>query len=513
MPPAATSHDDVQNLLDARYRLVEQLDRGGMATVWRAHDERLTRTVAVKILDLGTPGDPYARSRARREARALARLSHRNIANVYDIGTTDEVDYLVMELVEGRSLARVLAECHSLPWPVAVAACAQAADGIAAAHARGVVHRDVSPSNVMITAGGVKLIDFGLCAVEGDFDVDPDGVLRGTPAYIAPERLECQQVGPAADVYSLGVVLYRALTGRLPWLATTAQELLEARLRAAPVPLPPVDGLPAEVADVCMRCLARDPADRPSAAEVTAVLRTAETDADAYDEAMGADDDPAAQTTRLLPWTVAVGASRVRSRTVFQRPRLAVAGRWATGLVAAALLAWLAATLLPGGDVADPQALAAPQGQAAGDVSSPAPCAVTYQVTSETATAFTATVTVTNTGTEALPDGRLAFDFPGSQRVEPSALWRQDGTTVSSVPQSPLREPEGLVQLAIAGRYTGSNPLPTVFTVDGGKCTATVLGPAGTWVTTPAPVRADAGKPSPKDPGKHGRDKGNDEGH
>jgi serine/threonine-protein kinase len=515
MSPASTSPDDVQDLLGARYRLVEELDRGGMATVWRAYDERLTRTVAVKILDIGTAGDPYACSRVRREARALARLNHPHIANVYDIGTSDDAEYLVIELVEGRSLARVLAERHSLPWPVAVAACAQAADGIAAAHARGVVHRDVSPSNVMITEGGVKLIDFGLCAVEGDHDVDPDGILRGTPAYIAPERLEGEPVGPAADVYSLGVVLYRALTGRLPWLATTAQELLEARLRDAPDPLPPVDGLPTEVADVCLRCLAREPADRPSATEVTAVLRAADMSVDAREEAVVADDDTA-ETTRMLPWTIAVGASPVRSATVSQRPRLVVAGRWAAGAVATALLAWLAAAVLPGGDATSPRALAAPNGSAGGDASTPARCAVTYQVTSETGTAFTATVTVTNTGTQGLPDGRLMFDFPGSQRVEPSAFWRQDGTTVTSVVQPALREPEGVVQVAIAGQYTETNPLPVVFTVDGGQCTATVLGQAGTRVTTPVPVQADAGQAGTVPTDKHGRKgkgDGGGEGH
>src|SRR2546421_7027160 len=255
------------DLLDGRYRLIERMGRGGMATVWRAHDERLSRTVAVKILDGRLPDDQAGRLHMRAEARALARLSHQHIADVYDFGTPENAaPYLVMELVEGPSLASVLIERQALPWRAALTVCAQVADALAAAHARGVVHRDVTAANVMLTPAGVKLIDFGICALEGQQQTDADGQLLGTLAYTAPERLHGRPVAAAADVYSVGSLLYRTLSGRLPWQAATPEELLLAGQQ--PEPLPPIDGLPAGVTNACIRCLDRDPDRRPTAAEL-----------------------------------------------------------------------------------------------------------------------------------------------------------------------------------------------------------------------------------------------------
>src|SRR6266545_4853855 len=234
------------DLLDGRYRLIERLGHGGMATVWRGYDERLSRTVAVKVLDGPLLHDAAARTQILLEARALARLTHPHIAHVYDSGSTgDGVPYLVMELVDGPSLASVLATRQVLAWRTAVSVCAQVADALAAAHARGFVHRDVSAANVLLAPAGVKLIDFGICAIEGQPQTDADGQLLGTPAYVAPERLHARPVAPPADVYSVGMLLYRALSGRLPWDAATPTELLIAAQRTDPRPLPPVDGLPA----------------------------------------------------------------------------------------------------------------------------------------------------------------------------------------------------------------------------------------------------------------------------
>jgi serine/threonine-protein kinase len=266
----------VDDLLDGRYRLIERLARGGMATAWRAFDERLCRTVAIKQLDHRVPGDHEATTRIRTEARALARLGPPYTADVYDYGVADDgAPYLVMELIDGRPLAKVMAAEGAPPWRVAVNACAQVASALAAAHARGLVHRDVSAANVMLTTDGGRLIDFGISAVEGERDTGPDGALMGTPAYIAPERLTGQPVAPAADVYSLGVLLYLATAGRLPWPAATAQQVLLAQQLRDPEPMPPIDGLPAAVADVCMRCLSREPERRPTATEVAQVLRSA----------------------------------------------------------------------------------------------------------------------------------------------------------------------------------------------------------------------------------------------
>src|SRR5204862_6038367 len=168
------------------------------------------------------------------------------------------VPYVVMELISGRTLAERLAR-GPLPWRAALRVGAETAAALAAAHARGLVHRDVRPANVMLTAAGVKVVDFGIAAVVGDNgEPGPDGVVLGTPAYLAPERMAGGPVRPATDVYALGVLLYRALTGTLPWHAETTTQMIKAHVYAEPSPLPSVPGLPDGVAELCLRCLAKD---------------------------------------------------------------------------------------------------------------------------------------------------------------------------------------------------------------------------------------------------------------
>ncbi|HEU4347365.1 MAG TPA: protein kinase [Actinoplanes sp.] len=265
------------SLLANRYRLVERLGAGGMSVVWRAFDEVLGRQVAVKVLPPSTSADPSFRRRLRAEAQAAARLSHPHITNVYDYGEATTVDgepvpYVVMELVDGESLAAVLARVRRLPWPAAVRICAEVSAALAAAHSRGIVHRDVTPANVMLTPTGAKVVDFGISALIGENDIDPDGSLLGTPAYLAPERLEGGQVSPATDVYAVGLLIYRTLIGQLPWDVGTTTALLRAHQYTEPEPLPPVEGLPDEVSDLVERCLEKHPDDRPSSADLAHVL-------------------------------------------------------------------------------------------------------------------------------------------------------------------------------------------------------------------------------------------------
>jgi serine/threonine-protein kinase len=268
-------------MLGGRYRLLDRLGEGGMSVIWRACDEVLGREVAVKVLSARLAADPSSRQRIRAEAQAVARLSHPNIAGVFDYGESDDADgqrvpYIVMELLSGSSLTEVLeAGPMRVPWVLRV--CAEVAAALAAAHEQDIVHRDVKPANVMLTAGGTaKVVDFGVAAVIGDLaEHSEDAVLFGTPAYVAPERLEGGPVAAGTDMYGLGVLLYRMLAGHMPWPAETTTQMLVAHLHQEPDPLPPLTGLPADVVAICTACLAKDPADRPPAAEVAAVLAAA----------------------------------------------------------------------------------------------------------------------------------------------------------------------------------------------------------------------------------------------
>jgi serine/threonine-protein kinase len=259
--------------LHERYLLRARIGLGGMSEVWSADDEVLDRPVAVKALAAPLAADPDLRATLRREARAAARLNHPHITQVYDYGEAALPDealrpYLVMELVRGQGLAARLA-AGPLPWPVAVRTVAQVASALAAAHAAGLVHRDVKPGNVMLTPNGAKVLDFGLAALAGT--TTPAGAPRiGTPAYAAPERTASAPPKPATDVYALGVLLHEVLTGRTPRHVRSWADVTRAHREAvAPLDVP---GLPPGVAAICAGCLARDPRRRPTAAAVAAGL-------------------------------------------------------------------------------------------------------------------------------------------------------------------------------------------------------------------------------------------------
>ncbi|WP_433127577.1 protein kinase domain-containing protein [Micromonospora sp. CA-240977] len=262
-------------LLAGRYRLLERLGSGGMSAVHRAYDEVLERDVAVKML---VASDPNARRRIRAEAKAAARLSHPHVTGVYDYGESPvdgaPVPFVVMELLGGLTLEQRLA-AGPLPPRAGLRVCAEVAAALTAAHAQGLVHRDIKPSNVMLTPTGAKVLDFGIAAVAGASEIDFEGRLLGTPAYLAPERLEAGEVLPACDVYALGLLLHRVLTGRLPWPAEAQTGMLRGQTHVEPDPLPEIDDVPPEIHRLYRWCLARDPADRPPAAEATRILLTA----------------------------------------------------------------------------------------------------------------------------------------------------------------------------------------------------------------------------------------------
>jgi hypothetical protein len=298
-----------QRTLGGRYVLMDELGSGGMSVVWRARDEVLGRAVAVKVLAGRYAGDPQWRARIRDEARAAATLTHRNIAQVYDYGESDDrgrpVPYVVMELIHGITLQQRVKSGLLAPREI-FQICGQVAAALAAAHADGLVHRDIKPANVMVTQDGAKVVDFGIAATAGPIDPDAE-LLLGTPAYLAPERLTGGAVEPASDVYALGVLMYRLLAGESPWSVDTTTQMLTAHVYVEPMPLPRLPGVPAAVTALVNQMLRKETFERPTAAQATAVLaRAAETDppvpaAGPAAPGLVVEDDPSAEVTVVRP--------------------------------------------------------------------------------------------------------------------------------------------------------------------------------------------------------------------
>jgi eukaryotic-like serine/threonine-protein kinase len=261
---------------DGRYRPVRQIATGGMGEIWEADDTLLGRRVAVKVLAEELATDRVAVRRFRREARATAKLAHPNVTKVFDF-VDGPAPFLVLELLEGQTLADRLRRGGALPPVEAARIAAAVADSLDAAHRAGIIHRDVKPSNIMLTAsGGVKVMDFGIAAAWEAHSTTGEQLLA-TAAYAAPERAAGGRASPAADIYSLGVVLYEMLTGRPPFVADTVEQVILAHLEEAPRPVRSLaPWVPPAIAAACEAALAKDPAARPaSAAALAARLRAA----------------------------------------------------------------------------------------------------------------------------------------------------------------------------------------------------------------------------------------------
>jgi serine/threonine-protein kinase len=259
-------------LLAGRYELGERLGSGGMSTVVLALDRRLERHVAVKLLAEHLADDQQFVSRFRREALSAARLVHPNIVQVFDFGLDEATGrhYIVMEHVEGQSGAEILREQGMLPVAEALGIVAQACRGLDYAHRNGVVHRDVKPGNLLrSTDGVVKLADFGIAkALSEESSITQVGAVLGTAAYLAPEQATGVEATTRSDIYSLGVVSYQFLSGRLPYEATTLTELALKQQREAPPLLDHVNPeVTPELAAAVDRALALEPADRYATAE------------------------------------------------------------------------------------------------------------------------------------------------------------------------------------------------------------------------------------------------------
>jgi serine/threonine protein kinase len=267
---------DIGERIGDRYELIRQLAKGGMATVWEAEDTVLARAVAVKILLPHLAADEQFVERFRREAVAAARLSHPHIVAIYDTSTTRDCEAIVMELVRGRTLRAVLDEVGALPVREAVDVAIQAADALHHAHANGLVHRDVKPGNILLSEDGRVLVtDFGIAkAAEASSELTEIGLIVGTAKYLAPEQVQGQPIDGRTDVYSLGIVLYEMLTGRVPFAGESSTSTALARVTTTPLrPRQVRASIPRAVEDIVLKAMALRPEDRyQSAAELRSAL-------------------------------------------------------------------------------------------------------------------------------------------------------------------------------------------------------------------------------------------------
>ncbi|WP_329441371.1 serine/threonine-protein kinase [Streptomyces canus] len=294
----ASRQDENGRLLAGRYRLGGVLGRGGMGTVWRAEDETLGRTVAVKELRFPSSIDEDEKrrliTRTLREAKAIARIRNTSAVTVYDVVDEDDRPWIVMELVEGKSLAEVIREDGLLEPKRAAEVGLAVLDVLRSAHREGILHRDVKPSNVLISEDGrVVLTDFGIAQVEGDPSITSTGMLVGAPSYISPERARGHKPGPAADLWSLGGLLYAAVEGAPPYDKGSAIATLTA-VMTEPLEEPKNAG---PLKDVIYGLLTKDPAQRiddgRARAMLTAVIHAP--------EPKPAEPEPAADATRVVP--------------------------------------------------------------------------------------------------------------------------------------------------------------------------------------------------------------------
>lgn len=258
--------------LGGRYTLVEVLGTGGMATVWRARDEVLSREVAVKVLSPQYAADSGFLTRFEREARHAASVSNSRLVTVFDSGIDHGTPFLVMELVTGRTLRQVLAEAGPLPAAQAVAIAAAVCEGLDAAHAAGLVHRDITPANIMLAGEDVKILDFGIARADGTAAGTLTGTILGTAAYLSPEQSAGYPAGPQSDLYSLGCVLFEMLTGSPPFTAESPVGIAYRQVHDNPGP-PSArrPGLSPGLDAITARLLAKNPNDRPMSAAAARV--------------------------------------------------------------------------------------------------------------------------------------------------------------------------------------------------------------------------------------------------
>ncbi|MEU0535468.1 serine/threonine-protein kinase [Amycolatopsis tolypomycina] len=402
-------------VIAGRYRVLGRAGHGAMGTVWRAKDERLDRLVAIKQLFPDSPADPAAAERTRertiREARVTARLRHPHAVVVYDVVEQGAAAYITMEYLAARTLTDLLEEHGPLVPEYAAELGAQLASALAAAHAEGVVHRDISPNNVLVTTDGTaKITDFGVAHARGEGTATGRGLVVGTPAYLAPEVADGEEPGFPSDVYSLGATLYTALEGRPPFGTDENQLALLKRVGSGEITPPATSG---PVTDAVLRLLRRDPADRPAMAGAARLLTRA----------------TAPGVTPAVPPPAAAEPVPTRRRRRF---RVAFAAT-AVVLTAAAVVA--ATAIPPGREPANaaaqlasapsgtpPTGSAGPATGSAGPATAePTRCAARYQVVKSWNGGFQGLVTVRNSGRAGVRGWTVSWATPAGTSIDD--LW------------------------------------------------------------------------------------------
>ncbi|MEV6877427.1 protein kinase [Amycolatopsis sp. NPDC051128] len=411
---------DAGQLIAGRYRLAERIGQGAMSVVWRARDERLDRVVAVKQLDydpaIGQAAGEQAALRALREARLTARLRHPHAVTVHDVVEHAGEPYLVMEYLPSRSLADILLDRDSLPADEVARLGAQAASALAAAHAEGIVHRDVTPGNILIgESGDAKIADFGISRGTGEGTVTGGGFIAGTPAFLAPEVAGGHEAGFPADVFSLGATLYRALEGAPPFGTDDNAIALLLRVAKGEV-IPPRHSGP--LAEVLGRLLKRDPEERPAMAEAQELFEAVT-------------ENRPLPAPRPRPPRTATRMLRVRR----SRKRLVLA--CVAGAVLLALGVVIGTALVPDGGAT----VAAPAASSPAPASSPAVptttadlgCSARYEVTNSWPGGYQVQVTVRNDHDAGLSGWSVRWTLPDGHRI--AGLWNgtftTDGSTVT----------------------------------------------------------------------------------
>jgi serine/threonine protein kinase len=264
------------------YAIVSDIGRGGMGRVYLGRDTQLQRDVAIKVMHAHRAGDQSARQRFLKESRATASVDHPHIVTIYQVGEHDGLPYIVMQRLQGVTLQEYREGVGRMPLPESLRIAREIATGLAAAHARNLIHRDIKPGNIFLEGSDrrVKIIDFGLAidAVDSNTKITTDGSIVGTPAYMSPERVNEQTIDAQSDIFSLGVILYEMLSGQLPFEGDSLVKTLMAIARGEAKPVSTISpDVPEGVSGLVMRLIAPDKADRPaSAAAVADMIATLE---------------------------------------------------------------------------------------------------------------------------------------------------------------------------------------------------------------------------------------------